>query len=89
MTIDPISAVLGGVLLGSENFDGAHPWKVSVEDIINACTCLVQDYGIKLKSRGVVKNNCRFHLGGDDEFSYSNSEDEEGNPVVLIQLVES
>ena len=34
MTIDPVSAVLEGVLLGTDDFDGVHPWKATTEDII-------------------------------------------------------
>ena len=88
MTTDPISAVLEGVLLGAEDLHGIHPWKASKEQIICACARLVEDYGIRLQGRGRDCSDSRFHLGGDDEFRYSDHKDDAGNPAVLIELAE-
>ena len=88
MTTDPISAVLEGVLLGAEDLHGIHPWKASKEQIMCACTRLVEDYGIRLQGRGRECSDSRFHLGGDDEFRYSDHKDDAGNPAVLIELAE-
>ena len=87
MTTDPISAVLERVLLRAEDLHGRHPWKASTDDIIKACTRLVEDYGISLQGRAEVCCDGRFHLGGDDEFQYSKDEDEQGNPAVLIEVI--
>ena len=88
MTTDPISAVLEGVLLGAEDFQGQDPWKASTEQIIRACVRLVEDYGIRLERTVRDCHDSRFHLGGDDEFRYSHHEDEAGHPAVLIELAE-
>ena len=88
MTTDPISSVLEGVLLRAEDLEGIHPWKASPCQIIRACVCLVEDYGIRLEGKSKDCRDSRFHLGGDDEFCYSQQEDEAGNPAVLIELVE-
>ena len=87
MTMDPVSAVLEGVLLGTDDFDGVHPWKATTEDIIQACMRLVADYGIQLEARACASSDSSFQLGGRDTFSYSNDEDDDGNPAVLIRLV--
>ena len=89
MTTDPISAVLEGILLGDEDLQGIHPWKASTEQIISACTRRVEDYGIRLQGRARDCSDSRFHLGGDDEFRYSDFEDDDGNPAVLIEVAES
>ena len=86
MTTDPISAVLEGVLLGSEELGGRHPWKATAEDIINACAHLVDEYGIKLERQGKACSDLKFTLGGDDTFVCSQVEDDEGNPAILIEL---
>ena len=88
MTTDPISAVLEGVLLGANDLQGKDPWKASKEQIISACTRLVEDYGIRLQGRARDCGDSRFHLGGDDEFRYSHFQDDAGNPAVLIELAE-
>jgi len=64
MTTDPISAVLEGVLLGSEELGGRHPWKASAEDIINACAHLVDEYGIKLERQGKACSDSSSRLEG-------------------------
>ena len=87
MTIDPVSAVLEGVLLGTDDFDGVHPWKATTEEIIQACVRHVSDYGIQLEARACASSDSSFQLGGRDTFSYSNDEDDDGNPAVLIRLV--
>ncbi|WP_114991278.1 hypothetical protein [Synechococcus sp. UW179A] len=89
MTTDPISAVLDGVLLGAEDLQGIHPWKASTEQIISACTRLVEDYGIILQGSSKDCSDSRFQLGGDDEFRYSDHKDDDGNPAVLIEVTES
>ena len=40
MTIDPVSAVLEGVILGIDDFEGVDPRNATTEDIIKACTRL-------------------------------------------------
>ena len=89
MTTDPVSAVLEGVLLGRHDFEGLHPWEATTEDIIRACTRLVLDYGIDLEGAACACGESAFQLGGDDEFCYSREQDEEGNPVVSIQLIQN
>ena len=86
MTTDPISAVLEGVQLSAEDLGGVHPWKASEEDIISACIRLVEDYGIRHQAGEKHCSDSCFGLGGDDRFNYVKAEDEEGNPVVLIEL---
>ena len=87
MTIDPVSAVLEGVLLGIDDFEGVDPSKATTEDIIKACIRLVMAYGIKLEGQWGACSETSFQLGGDDTFSYSEEIDDEGNPVILIQLI--
>ena len=89
MTTDPVSAVLEGVLLGAEDLQGIHPWKASTEQIISACIRRVEDYGIRLQGRVRDCSDSRFQLGGDDEYRYSDQEDDDGNPAVLIEVAES
>ena len=88
MTTDPVSAVLEGVLLRADDLHGTHPWKASTDDIIDACKRLVEDYGISLQGSAEDCSDARFHLGGDDQFQYSMDEDEQGNPAVLIVVVQ-
>ena len=87
MTIDPVSAVLEGVLLGIDDFEGVDPRNATTEDIIKACTHLVMAYGIKLEGQWGACGETSFQLGGDDKFSYSEEIDDKGNPVILIQLI--
>ena len=87
MTIDPVSAVLEGVLLGIDDFEGVDPRNATTEDIIKACTRLVMAYGIKLEGQWGACGETSFQLGGDDKFSYSEEIDNEGNPAILIQII--
>ena len=88
MTIDPVSAVLEGVVLGAHELQGTHPWKASAEDIMQACIRLVEDYGIKLEGSGRICRESGFRLGGDDEFVYLKDQDDNGDPVIVIEWVQ-
>ena len=83
-----VPEVLDGLLIGSDDFDGQNPYEVDEEEIINVCMKIVEESGIELEGRGRSCGYGTFHVGGADLFSYSVDENDDGEPCLMIELVE-
>lgn len=85
-----VAEVLDGLLLGPSDFDGDNPQEDVIEDqIINVCMSIATEEGAKIEGRGRGCGNSTFHVGGADLFSYSEDENDDGEPCLLIELVET
>lgn len=87
--LPPIYEAFDGILISASEFKklGYVPNDLTTEDVINVVMDIAQSDGYTLEGRGRATGSNTFHISGDEEFEWSEDEDDDG-PAILLELVQ-
>ena len=77
-TETPIAEVVDGMLISETDLKGAESGEVDTEAVIAFVMEAVEAKGYKLEGRGRATGDQTFHIGGDNEFCWSEADDGKG-----------
>jgi len=81
-TQTPLAEAVDGMVITEEDLEGAGTGEVDQSSIISFVMEAVEAKGYKLEGRGRATGGQTFHIGGEDEFEWSDMDDNKG---ILIE----
>ena len=89
MTKPSVAEVLDGLLLQPSDFDGRNPQEdIDMEEIISKSMEIAEKEGATIEGRGRECGNGTFHVGGSEVFSFTEEENDDGEPCLMLELEE-
>jgi hypothetical protein len=74
----PLAEAVDGIVITEEDLEGAGTGEVDQSTIISFVMEAVEAKGYKLEGRGQATDDQTFHIGGEDEFEFSEFDDGKG-----------